>query len=163
MRANTFEAVPHGLCFPLCHCINRTESSSIKSKKEARHRWKALASLFQHQLYDVRAGLSAKQVCIMASGYRSPCVVAFSHACRISCSSSFDSLMCIAFRFSSRRSRLVVPGIGKISSPCARSHARVSAEGVTPLRFAIAASWSASTRFLGKFCTVSYCFGRNQY
>lgn len=59
-------------------------------------------------------GVSAKSAAAIASGYRSPCTSAFSHACLISFSSSLVSLILSAFRFSCSLSIFVVPGIGMI-------------------------------------------------
>lgn len=46
---------------------------------------------------------------------------------------------------------LSYPGMGKISAPCASSHARVSWPGVTPLLAAMVLIFSTNARFLAKF------------
>lgn len=56
-------------------------------------------------------GVSANKALPKASGYLDPETSAFSHALRISFSSSFDRLILSAPRFSSIRGILVVPGI----------------------------------------------------
>ncbi|RII04742.1 aldo/keto reductase [Alternaria sp. MG1] len=77
-----------------------------------------------------------------------------SHDLRIFCSSSLLTSTFKLPTFSSRRAALVVPGIGKMSSPCAINHAKVNWLGVTPLAFATSVICSTSLRFLGKFSAL---------
>lgn len=71
-------------------------------------------------------GVSANRALPIASGYLPPCTSAASQAWRISFSSSFESLMWRAPRFSSIRGILVVPGIGKKSSPARDQNERLN-------------------------------------
>ena len=53
--------------------------------------------------------------------------------------------------FSARRSVLVVPGMGTMSSPCASSQASASCEAVQPFSRAMASICLTSSRFFAKF------------
>ena len=78
-----------------------------------------------------------------------------SHACLISFSSLVFSWIFAANRLSSSRWIFVIPGIRKISSPCAINQANVSRLGVTFFFIAMALRVSTSSKFLGKFSLES--------
>src|SRR5674476_1431409 len=65
--------------------------------------------------------------------------------------SSSLSVMSTAATFSCRLAIRRVPGIGTMSVPWASTQARASWLGVTPLRSAMATTWSRTSRFLVKF------------
>ena len=81
-----------------------------------------------------RNGAYRFTVAIPAGWYRSPAAAPFGATSSIRSRSSGVSARAAAATFSSRCARVVVPGIGTMSSPCARTHASASCDGFSPSR-----------------------------
>lgn len=119
-------------------------------------KWMASSTFFPFLCqFSYRGGVSANSVAEIASGYREPTISTVEQASRNWRSSSSDRVIRRLPRFSLSLSTRVVPGIGKISTPCAINHASVNCDGVTPLLSARHRITRTNSRFFAKFSLLN--------